>query len=75
MSLANELPAELLYDGFSLGEEDVEAAWEIAAKVEDAELFLCPGDQHYVADSSLPSYDAAATAILMQRVLEFLDRV
>ena len=26
----------------------------------DAELFLYPGDQHLFADSSLPSYDAAA---------------
>ena len=25
--------------------------------VDDAELFLYPGDQHYFADSSLPSYD------------------
>ncbi len=27
------------------------------------ELFLYPGDQHYFADSSLPSYDADATAL------------
>ena len=38
----------------------------------DAELFLYPGDQHYFADSSLPSYDAEATAMLTQRVLDFL---
>ena len=44
-------------------------------KVEDADLFLYPGDQHYFADSSLPSYDADATALLTRRVLEFLDRV
>ena len=43
-------------------------------KVRDAALFLYPGDQHYFADSSLPSYDANATALLTQRVLEFLDR-
>jgi dienelactone hydrolase len=29
-------------------------------------------DQHYFADSSLPSYDEAATALLLQRVLDFL---
>jgi dienelactone hydrolase len=35
-------------------------------------LFLYPGDQHYFADSSLPSYDRDATALLIQRVLDFL---
>jgi len=62
-------------DPIFVGEGDVDAAREIVEKVEDAELFLYPGDQHYFADSSLPSYDAAATALLTQRVLEFLDRV
>jgi dienelactone hydrolase len=45
------------------------------ASANDAELFLYAGDQHYFADSSLPSYDAAATRLLTQRVLEFLARV
>ena len=45
------------------------------ATVADAELFLYPGDQHYFADSSLPSYDADATRLLTQRVLAFLGRV
>jgi len=62
-------------DPIFAGEGDVDAAREIVAKVEDAELFLYPGDQHYFADSSLPSYDAAATALLTRRVLGFLDRV
>jgi dienelactone hydrolase len=44
-------------------------------KVEDGELFLYPGDQHYFTDSSPPSYDAPATALLTRRVLEFLARV
>ena len=39
----------------------------------DAELFLYPGDQHYFADSSLPSYDHEATALSVQRVLAFLS--
>jgi dienelactone hydrolase len=43
--------------------------------VDDAELFLYPGDQHYFADSSLPSYDPAATVLLTRRVLDFLGRV
>ena len=62
-------------DPFFVGEGDIDAAREIVEKVEDAELFLYPGDQHYFADSSLPSYDAAATALLTKRVLEFLARV
>jgi dienelactone hydrolase len=62
-------------DPYFVGEGDIDAAREIVEKVEDAELFLYPGDQHYFADSSLPSYDADATALLTQRVLEFLDRV
>jgi dienelactone hydrolase len=62
-------------DPIFVGEGDIVAAREIVEKVEGAELFLYPGDQHYFADSSLPSYDANATALLTHRVLEFLDRV
>jgi dienelactone hydrolase len=62
-------------DPIFVGEGDIEAAREIVETVEDADLFLYPGDQHYFADSSLPSYDADATAVLTRRVLEFLDRV
>jgi dienelactone hydrolase len=62
-------------DPIFVGEGDVDAAREIVEKVEDAELFLYPGDQHYFSDSSLPSYDAEATALLTKRVLEFLERV
>ncbi len=62
-------------DPIFVGEGDVDAAREIVATVEDAELFLYPGDQHYFADSSLPSYDAEATALLTRRVLDFLARV
>ncbi|MFZ1115197.1 MAG: dienelactone hydrolase family protein, partial [Propionibacteriaceae bacterium] len=62
-------------DSIFVGEGDVDAAREIVATVDDAELFLYPGDQHYFADSSLPSYDPEATALLTRRVLNFLDRV
>jgi dienelactone hydrolase len=62
-------------DPIFVGEGDIEAAREIVETVEDAELFLYPGDQHYFADSSLPSYDPDATALLTERVLEFLARV
>jgi dienelactone hydrolase len=62
-------------DPYFMDEGDVDAAREIVDTVEDAELFLYPGDQHYFADSSLPSYDVDATARLTERVLEFLARV
>ena len=62
-------------DPIFVGEGDIDAAREIVATVPGAELFLYPGDQHYFADSSLPSFDAEATALLTQRVLEFLDLV
>ena len=62
-------------DPIFVGEGDIDAAREIVETADDAELFLYPGDQHYFADSSLPSHDAAATALLTRRVLEFLKRV
>ncbi|QQE77863.1 dienelactone hydrolase family protein [Alicyclobacillus sp. SO9] len=62
-------------DPYFVGEGDVEAARDIVAASDTAELFLYPGDQHYFADISLPSYDADATALLLQRVLEFLRKL
>jgi dienelactone hydrolase len=59
-------------DPIFVGEGDIDAARELVEQAKGAELFLYPGDQHYFADSSLPSYDAAATALLVQRVLDFL---
>ena len=59
-------------DPIFVGEGDIDAARALVEEAEDGELFLSPGDQHYFADNSLPSYDAEATALLLQRVLEFL---
>jgi dienelactone hydrolase len=59
-------------DPYFVGEGDIDAARAIVETAPHAELFLYPGDQHYFADSSLPSYDADATALLTQRVLDFL---
>ena len=59
-------------DPIFVGEGDIDAARALIAEAEEGELFLYPGDQHYFADNSLPSYDAAATALLLQRVLAFL---
>jgi dienelactone hydrolase len=54
---------------------DLDAARELVETVDEAELFLYPGDQHLFADSSLSSYDDAAATLLMERVLAFLERI
>ena len=59
-------------DPFFVGDGDNEAARKIVRQGADAELFLYPGDGHLFTDSSLPSYDADAAALLIQRILTFL---
>jgi dienelactone hydrolase len=59
-------------DPFFADEGDIDAARALVDEVEQAELFLYPGDQHLFADNSLPSYDPEAAALLTQRVLDFL---
>ncbi len=59
-------------DPVFVGEGDVDAARALVAEADDGELFLYPGDHHLFADSTLPGYDAAAAALLTQRVLAFL---
>jgi len=59
-------------DPIFVDEGDIDAARAIVESTEHAELFLYPGDQHYFADSSLPTYDEGATKLLTQRVLAFL---
>ena len=61
-------------DPIFVGEGDVDAARALVDEAEVAELFLYPGDQHYFADSSLPSYDPAATRLLTERALGLLSR-
>jgi dienelactone hydrolase len=55
--------------------EDLEAAQALVDSTDQAELFLYPGEQHLFADPSLPAYDPAAAALLMERTLTFLDAV
>jgi dienelactone hydrolase len=59
-------------DPIFVGEGDLENARALVEDGDEAELFLYPGDRHYFADSSLPSYDAEAAALLTRRVLAFL---
>ena len=58
-------------------EGDIDAARELVEIVgaEVAELFVYQGDRHLFTDSSLPSYDADAAALAVQRSREFLDRL
>ena len=53
-------------------EGDLDAARDLVASTDQAELYLYPGKEHLFADSSLPSYDEEAAALLTQRVLDFL---
>jgi dienelactone hydrolase len=59
-------------DPIFVNEGDLDAARALVESAEHADLFLYPGDQHYFADPSLPSYDADAAALLSRRVLDFL---
>jgi dienelactone hydrolase len=69
------LQIHMMEDDEWVKEGDLDAAREIAATVDTAELFLYPGDRHLFADDSLPDYDPSAAALLKQRVLSFLDQI
>ena len=64
-----------MMDADEWAEEDLPAARELVDDVENAELFLYPGDGHLFADSSLSDFDPEAAALLKERVLAFLDDV
>lgn len=62
-------------DEFFAHEGDIDAARELVDAVENGELFTYPGDSHLFLDSSLPSYDASATELAIERSRAFLDRL
>lgn len=62
-------------DPIFAGEGDLDAARALVAATSEAELFLYPGDEHYFADSTLPTYDAEAAALLLERSLTLLRAV
>ena len=64
-------------DRFFALEGDVDAARELVATIgpELGQLFVYPGDRHLFTDASLPSYDADATALVIERSRQLLDRV
>lgn len=64
-------------DPFFAEEGDLDAARRLAEVVgpDLAQVFVYPGEEHLYLDSSLPSYDAEATALTLQRSRQLLDRV
>jgi dienelactone hydrolase len=58
-------------------EGDLDAARHLVDTIgpDLGELFVYPGDGHLFVDSSLPSYDADATALVVERSAAFLDRI
>jgi dienelactone hydrolase len=64
-------------DPFFAQEGDLDAAREFVATVGPglAELYVYPGDKHLFTDSSLPSYEPEATALVIERSLAFLGRL
>jgi dienelactone hydrolase len=64
-------------DPFFALEGDIDAARELVRTAGPglADLFVYPGDRHLFTDSSLASYDADATALVIQRSQAFLGRL
>jgi dienelactone hydrolase len=62
-------------DELVVNEGDLDAALKIAETVDDADLFLYPGDKHLFMDNSLPDYDESAVRLLQERVIGFLDTI
>jgi dienelactone hydrolase len=62
-------------DPFFVNEGDIDAARDLVKEVEQAELFLYPGDTHIFTDISLPSYDVEASSLLLERVIDFLTHI
>ncbi|MDV2982276.1 dienelactone hydrolase family protein [Glutamicibacter sp. HZAU] len=64
-------------DPFFAKEGDLEAAQRFASNEGAglAELFTYPGDKHLFTDSSLPSHDPQARALVMERIKKFLADV
>lgn len=64
-------------DPFFAHEGDLDAARGLVEHLgpELAEVYTYPGDGHLFTDSSLPSSDAQATALVLERTTAFLDRL
>ena len=64
-------------DEFFALEGDIDAARELVETVgpDRGELFAYPGDEHLFTDNTLPTYDAEATALVLERTKSFLARL
>ncbi len=74
----NKVPVQIHmmeHDPWVVDDGDLEAARQLAATAEQAELFLYPGKAHLFADNSLADYDEGSAQLLLQRVLTFVQRV
>jgi dienelactone hydrolase len=72
----DSVPVQIhMMDEDEWAKEDLPAARDLVDEVENAELFLYPGDSHLFADSSLGDFDEEAAALLKERTLTFLQRV
>ncbi|QQR36649.1 dienelactone hydrolase family protein [Devosia oryziradicis] len=54
---------------------DTDAAMELVGQSDNGDLFLYPGNGHLFTDNSVADYDAEQAALVMSRVLAFLDEV
>ncbi|WP_350270925.1 hypothetical protein AAFP32_05290 [Brevibacterium sp. CBA3109] len=48
---------------------------DLAGSASSAVVFVYPGDQHLFTDSSLDSFDAVASALLLKRARGFLAAI
>lgn len=64
-------------DEFFAHEGDLDAARELVTSIGPGigEVFTYAGDRHLFLDSSLPTFDAEATALVVERSRAFLDRL
>ena len=62
-------------DPFFGKEGDLEAARSSPRAGRRPRLFVYPGDVHLFTDASLPSYDADATRLVLDRSLDLLARL
>lgn len=60
-------------DPYFVEDGDINAARNLVASANHAELFLYEGKEHLFTDSSLESYDADATKLVINRILDFLS--
>jgi dienelactone hydrolase len=48
---------------------------QLAGEASHAELFIYPGSAHLIADSSLAEYDEELSELILERSIQFLDRL